>query len=246
MRAYSQTTLQMVLGEPPVRCSTIRTLEDSFCESGDALNCLLGTSDWGGCDETWVCTMDSSMRQLYQRCSIIHGPPYVEITSAMAAVDYSNPLQVCPHEALLEGMIPNVDLWRCMYRDLKSRIPEGFDFFQKCIDYTGYVLPLGCSPGQDSNSDKEYIRCASQSVRTILPDNVPSNSTIDVLRESIVTFLRGRTKFDSDNVEDECGAIPDAITLKYWQCFLEKLQTDFGLVELTSKYTYFCTDIWSQ
>jgi hypothetical protein len=64
--------------------------------------------------------------------------------------------------------------------------------------------------------------------------------------KAFVTFLRGRTKFDSDNVEDECGAIPDAITLKYWQCFLEKLQTDFGLVELTSKYTYFCTDIWSQ
>ena len=223
----------LLLVEPPVRCSTVRTLEDSFCESGDALDCLQGTSNWGGCDETWFCTMDYSTRQLYQQCSIIYGQPYVEITSAMAAVDYSNPLQVCPHEALPEGMIPNVDLWRCMYRDLKSRIPEGFDFFQKFIDYTGYVLPPGCSPGQDSNSDEEYIRCASQSVRTILPDNVPSNSTIDVLRERIVNFLDEQSQYYSADSapEDECGAIPNEITLEYWQCFLEKLQTDFGVAE---------------
>ena len=138
----------------------------------------------------------------------------------MTAVEYSNPLEECSNEAAPEGMTPNVDLWRCMYRDLKSeyRQPEGFDFFQEFIDNTGYELPTGCSL---ENGNDEYMRCASQSVRTILPDNVSSSMTLDVLRDNM-------SRYSDTLVGDICGGpIPNAdeITVEYWACFLENLDS---------------------
>ena len=139
---------------------------------------------------------------------------------ATAAVEYLNPLQQCAHEATPKGVIPNVNLWRCMYGDLKSEYskPEGFDFFQKFIGYTGYALPSGCSPGQNSNTDEEYIRCASESVRTIIPDDPPPKNALDLLRENIDLY-------SGDILRLTCGDgtldIPDEITLEYWQCFYE-------------------------
>ena len=142
---------------------------------------------------------------------------------ATAAVEYLNPLQQCAHEATPEGVIPNVDLWRCMYSDLNSEYskPEGFDFFQMFIGYTGYALPSGCSPGQNSNTDEEYIHCASESVRTIIADDPPPKNALDLLRENIDLY-------SGDILRLTCGdgtlAIPDEITLEYWQCFYENYE----------------------
>lgn len=166
---------------------------------------------------------------IYLSTYIYHSTPSHNLSNdsegdmeATAAAEYSNPLQECAHEATPEGMIPNVDLWRCMYDDLKSeyRKPEGFDFFQKFIGYTGYALPSGCSPGQNSNTDEEYIRCASDSVRTILPDAPPTN-VLDLLREHIYFYAGNDLRLTCG---DGIPVIPDEITLEYWQCFYENFE----------------------
>jgi len=60
-----------------------------------------------------------------------------------ANIEYAKRLDVCPQEvAFEEGMIPNVVLLRCIYRNKISGKRERFDFFQKLIDYKYAVYGL--------------------------------------------------------------------------------------------------------